>query len=128
MGRLDQIGRDDDDEFGFLAQEVVRAEQLAEHRHILQPRNALHGGLNVFLQQPGDRHRATGGQLDAGFGPADIEARHDEAAFALAFTGRRIGKRAAADLDAVDGREIGHFGADAQRDIALRHHYRREIQ
>ena len=41
IDRVDDVGRDDDQQFGLLPQIVARAEQAAENRHVHQAGNAV---------------------------------------------------------------------------------------
>ena len=49
---IDEIGRDDDDQFGLVALKPLRAEQLAEDRDIAEPRHLGDVLLDVSCSRP----------------------------------------------------------------------------
>src|SRR6266545_6296443 len=71
--RTYQAGRDDDGEVGLILLVGPAREQLAEHRHVAEPRHLLLVGLADVLQQPADHEALAVAQLDRGAG-----ATHDQ--------------------------------------------------
>ena len=72
--RLDEIGRDDDDELGLVALEVAAAEERAEDRQLAEAGQPADRLADVVLEQAAEDHRAARGQLERGLGAADLEA------------------------------------------------------
>ena len=62
-GRPHHVGSDDDDELGFLLDEVAAAEQRAEHGHVLQPGKPSMFWRVIVRDQAGHRQRSARGQL-----------------------------------------------------------------
>ena len=102
--RLDEIGRDDDDELGLVALEVAAAEERAENRQLLQAGEAADRLTHAVLEQAAEDHRAAGGQLERRFGAAHLEA----------------GNRDAGETGGAFRRKLRDLGLDVQADASLR--------
>ena len=62
--RLDEVGRDDDDQLGFVLDEVPAAKQCAENWNIFGARQAVDVLARVVGNQTGKSERAAGGQFN----------------------------------------------------------------
>src|SRR5215213_7867357 len=71
--RADDIGRHENHQFGLVIDEVLAAEQRAQNRQLVEPRQALDGLLGLLLDQAGHRYRAAGGYFQRGLGTAGLD-------------------------------------------------------
>ena len=99
---MDDVGRDDDQQLGLLAQIVARAEQAAENRQVHQAGNAVDRLLRLVEIRPAEA----------------IEPPDGNSTVVSFLRVRKPGIDVLAIESAVRGVDVGDFGGDAQLDAA----------
>lgn len=126
--RIHQIGRDENDQLGFLVFEVARTEQRTEHRQVPYAGNTVEILTGLLLDQPGQDEAATGGQFHGRLGAVDVQGGNGEPRNGADDFAGIVHDHTVLRGDRPLGGEFGHFGRDAQADAPLRQHHRREAE
>src|SRR5262245_32213164 len=108
-GRIDKIAGDHHHKLRLVVLEIAAAEESAQNRQILEPREAIDVLLGLLLEQAADHKRSSRRQFDRGFGATHGEGWKRQAAISTE----------ALNLEGSVVCELAHFGRDLERDMAL---------